>query len=137
MSILRFNGYKVQEMAYKRNAHYQPANKQIELDPKITTKIDITDNDINITLTVMIGSLEKGSMPFQVSCSIIGNFTYNPDEDNTNIGIDTFVRHNAVAILYPYARAIIATLTTTSNEFPGYNMPTINVAKLLTQDNSN
>lgn len=137
MSILRFNGYKVQEMAYKRNAHYQPAKKQIELDPKITTKVDITDNDINITLTVMIGSLEKGSMPFQVRCSIIGNFTYNPVEDNTNIGIDTFVRRNAVAILYPYARAIIATLTTTSNEFPGYNMPTINVAKLLTQDDSN
>ncbi|MCI1632814.1 MAG: protein-export chaperone SecB [Liquorilactobacillus nagelii] len=43
------------------------------------------------------------------------------------------VRNNAVAILYPYARAIVATLTTTSNEFPGYNMPTINVNKVLAQ----
>ena len=84
-------------------------------------------------MSVIVGSLEDKTIPFQVSCSIIGTFVYEPDEDATNVGLDALVRNNAVAILYPYVRAIIATLTTTSNEFPGYNMPTINVSELLAQ----
>ncbi|OAX75715.1 hypothetical protein A0U96_15205 [Lactiplantibacillus plantarum] len=133
MNVLQFNGYKVNHMSYRRNEHFKPLKKSMVLKPKVTVKVEVKDNIINIILTVAAGSLESDSVPFQVDCSIVGNFTYNPDEDNKKIGLDTFVRNNAVAILYPYARAIIATLTTTSNEFPGYIMPTINVNKLLTQ----
>lgn len=133
MSVLKFLGYKVMQMKYERNPVFESVKKPISLEPKMTSKTNIEDNNINITLSVIVGSLEDQTIPFQVSCSIIGTFVYEPDEDATNVGLDALVRNNAVAILYPYVRAIIATLTTTSNEFPGYNMPTINVSKLLAQ----
>ena len=113
MSVLKFLGYKVMQMKYERNPVFESVKKPISLEPKMTSKTNIEDNNINITLSVIVG--------------------YEPDEDATNVGLDALVRNNAVAILYPYVRAIIATLTTTSNEFPGYNMPTINVSKLLAQ----
>lgn len=133
MSVLQFLGYKVIAMEYKRNPRFETVTDPISLEPKITTKINVENSDINITLSVMVGSLDGKDIPFQVNCSIIGTFVYNPDEDLTEVGLDTLVRNNAVAILYPYARAIVATLTTTSNEFPGYNMPTVNVNKILAQ----
>lgn len=133
MSVLQFDGYKVESMSYQRNDHFERTKKAVMLKPKLATKVDVKDNSINIMLKVVAGSLETNSVPFQVDCSVVGRFTYKPDEDSTGIGLDIFVRNNAVAILYPYVRAIIATLTTTSNEFPGYNMPTINVGKLLAQ----
>lgn len=102
---------------------------------KLTKKVSIEQNKINIKLSVAVGSLEDLDIPFYAKCSVIGTFTYNSDEDEIGTGIDTLVRNNAVAILYSYVRAIIATLTTTSNEFPGYNMPTINVGKVLAQEN--
>ncbi|MDN2452978.1 protein-export chaperone SecB [Lactobacillus sp. UCMA15818] len=133
MSALQFLGYKVMQMKYERNTGFESVKEPISLEPKMTTKINLEDNNINITLSVVVGSLEHKNIPFQVSCSIIGTFVYKTDEDTTKIGLDTLIRNNAVAILYPYVRAIIATLTTTSNEFPGYNMPTINVSKVLAQ----
>lgn len=136
MSVLSFEGYKVENMNYQRNNQYKNTKETVLLDPKLNTEINIEKNKINITLTVTVGSLEDMTTPFKVDCSVMGMFTYNPDEDETGVGIDTFVRNNAVAILYPYVRAIIAMLTTTSNEFPGYNMPAINVNKVLAHQDS-
>lgn len=135
MSVLRFDDYKVEEMNYQRNNLYKPTKKTVLLDPRLSKNINIEGNKINVTLKVSVGSIEDSAIPFLVKCSITGTFTYNSDEDDTEVGIDTLVRNNAVAILYPYIRAIIATLTTTSNEFPGYNLPTINVSKVLAQQN--
>lgn len=130
MTVLKFNGYTVKEMRYRSNNNFKKRN-QVDLDPKLQATNEIENNNIIVNLSVTVGSLEDESMPFEASCSVQGKFEYKPEEDENNIGVDTFVRNNAVAILYPYVRAIIATLTTSSNEFPGYNMPTINVSEAL------
>ncbi|MCH5463435.1 hypothetical protein HC026_05230 [Lactobacillus sp. LC28-10] len=135
MSVLQFDGYKVTSMEYHRNTNFETPKEQITLDPKLKADHEVNDNHISVTLSLTVGSLTKKSIPFQVDCSVVGSFTYNPEEDKSEIGLDGFIRDNTVAILYPYVRAIIATLTTTSNEFPGYIMPTINVRQVLNQQN--
>ncbi len=135
MTVLKFNGYTVKEMGYRNNPNFKK-KKNISLTPEIQSNNEINDNKIIVNLSVKAGSISDESMPFEVTCSVQGKFEYNPDEDTNKVGVDTFIRNNSVAILYPYVRAIIATLTTTSNEFPGYNMPTINVAEILRNNNS-
>ncbi|WP_125710678.1 protein-export chaperone SecB [Companilactobacillus zhongbaensis] len=138
MTVLEFKGYTVNEMNYKKNPNYIPgSSKKISLNPTFSSDNDISDNEIHVNLDIKVGSLKETSIPFEASCSVQGLFEYNPNEDEDDIGIDTFLRNNALAILYPYARAIIATLTTSSNEFPGYNLPTVNITKALESNNDN
>ncbi|KRM40507.1 hypothetical protein FC39_GL000530 [Lactobacillus hamsteri DSM 5661 = JCM 6256] len=101
------------------------------MTPNLNTSFDVKEDKINVSLNVVVGSTENTSVPFQAECSLTGIFTYKYEEDQTKVGLDTLVRNNAVAILYPYIRAIISTLSMTSNEFPNYNLPTINVGKVL------
>lgn len=131
MSALKFVGYRVAQMSYTRNDHYQLTDRPLLLHPVPTTDIDVTDDRIKVTLTIDVGSLTGKKMPFKVTCALIGDFVYESAEDKGAVALDTLVRNNAVAILYPYVRAVIATLTNTSGEFPSYNLPTINVSEWL------
>lgn len=131
MAVLEFDGYRVDKMIYTRNEKFDPKTKSINMTPKLNTNFDVKENKINVSLNVVVGSIENTSAPFQAECSLTGVFTYKHEEDKTGVGLDTLVRNNAVAILYPYIRAIISTLSMTSNEFPNYNLPTINVGKVL------
>lgn len=135
MSILDFKGYSVKEMSYQRNDNFQikQGKTPVKLEHRLQAKNNVDGETIIVNLRVVVGSLENQLAPFMASCTVVGRFTYHVEEDETSVGLDTLVRNNCVAILYPYVRAIIATLTTSSNEFPGYNMPTINVAKALAQ----
>lgn len=133
MSVLEFNGYRIAKMSYQRNEDYHSTTNQITLSPKPQTVIDLAGNEIKVSLTITVGSLKDKTVPFEVACTIVGSFTYQPDEDGNQVGLDKLVRNNAVAILYPYARAMIATLTANSGEFPSYNLPTINVGQWLSE----
>lgn len=131
MAVLEFNGYRVNKMIYTRNENFDPKTKSINMKPNLNTNFDVKDDKINVSLNVKVGSTENTSVPFLAECSLTGIFTYRHEEDKTDVGLDTLIRNNAVAILYPYVRAIISTLSMTSNEFPNYNLPTINVGKVL------
>lgn len=134
MTVLKFKGYTVKEMSYKSNSNFKKT-KSINLKPNLQSDYEINNDDITVNLSVKVGSLSDESLPFEVTCSVQGLFEYDSEEDTDNIGVDAFIHNNSVAILYPYVRAIVATLTTSSNEFPGYNMPTINVAEVLRNSN--
>ena len=134
MTVLSFDQYHVLQMFYQRNENFKSTLNKISLTPKIKQKVAIKGNQVKVTLTAEVGTLDKKNVPFKAGCSVSGIFTYRAAEDNANVGIDALIRNNAVAILYPYIRSIIAFLTTSSNEFPGYNLPTINVSQILAQD---
>lgn len=136
MAVLEFKGYHVNKMAYTKNEKFEISNEKIKLSPTLSTNFDIKKNEINVSLKVGVGSIQKKNIPFFVECSLTGVFIYKKEEDKTEVGLDTLIRNNAVAILYPYVRAIISTLTMTSNEFPNYNLPTINVGQALKEQNN-
>lgn len=83
------------------------------------------------------GSLEDEKYPFLVEVEIEGYFTYSAKEDETGVGFENFIRYNCDAILYPYLRSTISTLTNIANDFPTYNLPTINITKAIQENNDN
>ncbi|CAH0418891.1 protein-export chaperone SecB [Periweissella ghanensis] len=131
MSILNFQGYTVKQMEYLSNENFNKNQQSVTLEPRLQSDIKIEGTNIEITLSVKVGSVEDNLSPFFVSCTVEGIFVYQPSEDDTAMGIDNFAHNNAVAILYPYVRTIITSLTVNSNEFPAYIMPTINISELL------
>lgn len=139
MGVLEFKGYSVKKMHYDRNSNFTQQNGKIRLNPVIKAKTSRSENEVTVELSVQVGNLDGDDWPFEVMCVAKGDFVYNPSEDDQGMGIDTFIKNNTVAILYPYVRTIITTLTSSSNEFPGVYLPTINVGKMLRhskEDNS-
>ncbi|WP_334352017.1 protein-export chaperone SecB [Companilactobacillus sp. HBUAS56257] len=130
MAVLNFNGYTVKEMNYTKNDNFKN-DSEIALKPKLKFNNQIKNDKIVVEISASIGSLKDNRIPFKASCSLEGTFEYISSEDESNIGPDSLIRNNAVAILYPYLRATISNLTSQSNEFPAYILPTVNVAKLL------
>lgn len=136
MAVLEFTGYRVNNMKYIRNKNFNKKTESIKMSPEISSNFNVKDdNKIIVSLAVTVGSTEQNSVPFQAECSVSGTFIYKVEEDETKVGLDKLIRNNAVAILYPYVRMIISNLTMNSNEYPNYNLPTINVGKLLQDQN--
>lgn len=131
VTVLEFKGYAVKEQCYQKNETFKQSTQGITLNPQIDLDIenDIQEDGILVTLGVKIGSLTDD--PFRVIVRICGRFVYHLEKDTHKMGVDALIRKNAVAILYPYLRAIVSNLTSTSNEYPAYLLPTIDVAQVL------
>lgn len=131
MAILEFKNYIVNNISYIKNKNFDRQTREINLRPVISADFNRKDDIIYVKLTVLIGSLEDKKIPFKVECEVTGKFKYNADKNDTKISEESIVKNNTVAILYPYIRQLISSLTQQSNEYPSYILPTINVAKML------
>lgn len=131
VTVLEFKGYLVKEQSYKKNEDFKKTDQGVELNPQIDLNIEnnIKGDSILVTLGVKVGSLTDD--PFEVIVRVCGRFVYHIEKDTNKIGVDTLIRINAVAILYPYVRSIVSGLTNTSNEYPACILPTIDVAQVL------
>lgn len=127
-SILRFKHYIVNEIYFKTNQEFKDNNEGTPIDLNIETKIDIQKDNMKITLntTIFANAIEK-NYPFEMNVEITGLFVVKGDEPNK------FVK-NAIAILYPYVRAIVSTYTANANISP-LILPAINVNKLIEDQN--
>lgn len=131
MPVLAFQGYTVNELRYQKNFAFQGTKQRIDANPKISVKNKLNRDQIIVTMTLQIGQKADEQLPFAVNVSISGTFSYHADQDQSGIGVDTLINKNAVAILYPYLRALVSTVTNASNEYPALILPTINVAQVL------
>lgn len=123
-SILKFNNYIVDEIRYKTNNEFKDSEEGTSIDINIVPKIDIKDNNLNITLiTNIFNNAVENNYPFEMKIDITGYFSTEGDSP------DKFLR-NAIAILYPYVRSIVSTYTASANITP-LILPAINVNKLI------
>lgn len=127
-SILRFIRYEVNRITFKKNEHYKSNEEGSIIDLKIKPIVEIKNNEMNINLKVNIfKDAEKNNRPFEMEISLIGYFRTegcNPED----------FKANAIAILYPYVRAIVSTYTANANITP-LILPAINVNKLIKEEN--
>lgn len=123
-SILKFEKYIVNEICFKTNQEFKDNNEGTPIDLNIRPKIDIHKDNMKITLntTIFANAIEK-NYPFEMNIEIIGLFIVKGDEPKK------FVK-NAIAILYPYVRAIVSTYTAAAN-VNSLILPAINVNKLI------
>ena len=124
-SVLIFEKYIVDEVYFKVNDLFEQGTEKININVNIIPDVKIEGNSMAVTLiTNVFEDAEKNNYPFEMKIKITGKFL-TKDENN----LDKF-RKNAIAILYPYVRAIVSTYTASANIAP-LILPAINVNKLI------
>ena len=132
-SVLRFIKYEVNEISFKKNKEFKTNenNKEgLPIDLKIKQTVEIEENNMNILLQVRIfEDMQKNNAPFEIKIDLVGYFNVRGTEPEK-------LKANAIAILYPYVRAIVSTYTANANISP-LILPAINVNKLIEDQEEN
>lgn len=128
-SILEFNKYIVNNISFNYNYDY---NKQdsIELDFDLDHECLIENDRMNIRLFLTVfPEPVKNNYPFTIKVGVDGYFRVKGEMNDR-------LQANAIAILYPYVRAIVSNYTAQANVLPLF-LPPINTMKYLESKNSN
>lgn len=127
-SVLSFQGYIVNEIVFKRNENFEEIEEGVQVNLNITPKIRTDNEKMQINLIVSVfEEAEKNNYPFEIKVDLTGDFIARGEEPTKFVG-------NAIAILYPYIRAIVSTYTANAN-VTALILPTINVNKLIEDQN--
>jgi preprotein translocase subunit SecB len=121
-SSFKFEKYNILRSLIDRKADFPSKSLQIGFEPKGTHFKE--DNRFELFLGVRVED-ESKNLLIEVDASA----TYLLEGDVAEKMLKTFFYLNAPAILFPYIRAYIATLTTLSGMAP-INLPTLNLTKL-------
>jgi len=109
-------------MEYKRDEAIE-----IKFDMDADYHIDIEEGNMQIVLKAYIfNDEERTKYPFSMEIEVVGFFSMSNTSDEQ---IERF-KPNAVAILFPYVRAIVSSYTANANVAP-LILPPINVNQLL------
>lgn len=126
---ISFEHYEVTKIKYEANEQCDGNEFQMDFDVDSNSYIVEDGNLMIIELTVIIfPDAVQNNYPFEMSISLKGYF-----ENRSNGDIKRY-EPNAIAILYPYIRAIVSTYTSVANITP-VNLPTININKMLKKNN--
>lgn len=123
-SSLKFLNYIVNKVVYKiNNTKPNKDGWKLNFDVNNTTKINQEKNKMNVVLNVNIFNGVEDA-PFYMETEIVGYFELEGEDDITKY------EANAIAIMYPYLRAIVSTYTASANIAPVI-LPAINVNAML------
>lgn len=121
-SILKFERYIVKSITYQINEDYVNEDDTIELPLDFKTEKKINNNKMEIELIAGIfQGAKKYNYPFEMEVAIKGYFSVKNFESD----IKKF-ESNAIAIMFPYLRAIISTYTVNANVAPVL-LPAMNI----------
>lgn len=125
-SVLQFQNYTVEELFYKRN-DVTSKESQFDITPVFSQKLMTTgENLYDMRLSVEISPSEDAPTPFHLKVTIVGHFSYEDEDPNIDPKVkDCLINQNTVAILFPYLRAIVSSVTTNAN-IPTLTLPVIN-----------
>ena len=122
--VISFLRYEVESVHFQINGDYDEEEVFLEFEPEAEVMVSGSEMLVKLTLNIFREAKKKG-YPFEMELVLNGYFVI----DNENDDINSY-QANAIAILYPYARALVTTFTANSNVSP-LVLPTINVNKML------
>lgn len=114
-SVLHFEKYIVKDITYKTNEAYTEHNEvslDFDFDAHIQLSEDNQEMEVELGVSIFKDSIEK-NYPFEMAVNVKGFFYLEIGNER----IDTF-EANAIAILFPYVRAIVSTFTANANVAP-------------------
>lgn len=121
-SVLSLVKYTVNEIRFKKNKKYSGEN--VSIDFYIKKDISYNENIMIVNLyTDIFKDAENKNYPFEMEVNIEGIFKYEGEIKNN-------LEANAIAILYPFIRAIVANYTANAN-VNSLMLPIINVNKFI------
>lgn len=124
---LTFDKYIVDYVEFKKNENYIP-NGKVEIELGMSHNFDkIDDKTARVSLLIQVfDDSEKNNKPFEMKLAISGIFKISEiNKINKKI-----LEQNTLAILFPYARALISTYTANSG-VPALILPPINIIEYL------
>lgn len=129
-SSLKFVNYIVNNVYFNYNQKQNSEkNWKLTFNFRNVTKINEEKNKMEISLSTDIFK-DIEDAPFNMSVEIIGFFELE------GIGDISHYESNAIAIMYPYLRAIISTYTSSANVMP-IILPAININAVLNKNIEN
>lgn len=88
------------------------------------------ETELYFEVAITVGFEASRLRPEEARVVVVGSFSMQHEAESPALGFDKFVEQNAPAILFPYARAAIATLTSQS-PLGTYTLPPIDVIALM------
>lgn len=128
-SSLKFNNYIVNQVNFKVNesANNEEKNWNLTFNISNRTMVNEEKNQMNLRLKVSVFK-DIQNAPFYMDVEITGFFELIGEDDISKY------EANAIAIMYPYLRAIVSTYTASANINP-LILPAINVNAMLKRKN--
>ncbi len=125
-SCMQFKGYEVNEIIFHLYPNYVNEN-ELKITPSFKMNIASSNTDeYNVQLIFSLQPNDENPLPFSMDVTMTGFFEIKMDTEN-EILKQTLLHENTVAIMFPFLRAIIASLTSTANINP-LILPVINLS---------
>lgn len=127
-SILVFDRYEVNNIEFRLNKECTRDNISLDLNiqREVTYIPEEKIGEVKLITKVFENPVEN-NYPFSIQVEVTGVFKVETEDSLLS---DQLLNTNAVAILFPYIRALISTYTANANVEP-LILPAINVNKLL------
>jgi len=133
-SYMQFNGYEVNSIDFNLSQYYED-NKEFKISPSFgKTVTDCGDNKYKVQLNFSLKASDENPLPFNMEVLMTGKFTISIESESEGLK-ETLLNENTVAIMFPFLRAIIASLTTTAN-IPSLVLPVINLVNVFKNDDT-
>ncbi len=121
-SKFQFKGFKIIRSVIERNDNEPSKKISLRFDPKGF----INKNESNFQLQLGV-KIEDENKSFNIEIESVANYSFENKEGLDKL--DNLFYINAPALLFPYIRAYISTLTNLSG-FEPINLPTLNMLGL-------
>lgn len=130
LSELIFEQYLVEKIEFLLNKDFELIEDiQLDLDFDREIDIDLEDGEATIKLECKVfKNYKDDNKPFYLEVVIIGFFKFKGDLSESKI--ENLLEINGTAILFPYLRSLISTITINSG-LPALTIPLINIVKML------
>ena len=124
-TTLQLLKYSVNQISFALNEQFDYSQKQpVQVNPRFTRSIKKIDQNVcDVSLTFLINDSAECPPPFSMKVIVTGTFRLEEWEKNDNIDL---IKTNAVAIIYPFLRSLVATITSNAN-IPSFILPVFNV----------
>ena len=133
-SALQFVGYDVTKLQFEKNSLFV-GDGEVQITPKFKKEVSILDeNSISVSLGVLIENTDSNSMPFNLCVELTGHFKAKFSGEESQPFREQLINQNTIAILFPFLRSTVASLTLAANISPVI-LPIINLAGAFEKPN--
>lgn len=124
-TALQLLKYSVNQITFTLNEQFDYSQKQpIQVNPHFARNFKRIDQNVcDVSLTFLINDSAECPPPFTMKVIVTGTFRLDEWEKDENIDL---IKTNAVAIIYPFLRSLVATITSNAN-IPSFILPVFNV----------
>ncbi|NCB47650.1 hypothetical protein EOM81_11615 [bacterium] len=120
----QFLGYRISSFSFQVREGFDSSFKEISQEINIQKKIS-PDSPRTVDLKLFVGITAKDSS-LELKIELVGKFQAHPEMSEDLF--EKISNQNAPAILYPFARAFIASMTAQAN-IPPIILPIVNLSK--------